>query len=486
MSESTLWFEQSREAACSERLIVSEEIHFSEIISAFSVALDITQGHPQGHSMRTALIGMRIADAVHLAAADRFSLFYSLLLKDLGCSSNAAKIAHLFAGDDHTIKRSTRIADTTRIGERLRHCWDNCVPDGTLYQRIKRMASLITMKPSKVRELVEIRCDRGAEIALLLEMPEQTAQAIYHLDEHWNGYGNPQNLKGESIPLLSRICCLAQTVEVFYSSYGFVSALEVARERRGKWFDPDLVDALLSFAKDSEFWEQLREKNLLHVIRRYEPSESVLLADESRLDRVSNAFAMVVDAKSPWTYKHSSRVAEIAVGVAQELGCSPDVQRDLCRAGLLHDIGKLGISNAVLDKPGKPTESEWEQFRKHPLYTQQILAPVSAFARLAHVAGAHHERLDGGGYHRQMDAATIPWLTRILTVADIFEAMTANRPYRDAIDPDHAVDIMTRDVGKGIDPECMDGFLQWRDKSQLMLRVDQQLEQVDDLLNHSR
>src|SRR5207248_2239576 len=173
------------------------------------------------------------------------------------------------------------------------------------------------------------------------------------------------------------------------------------------------------------------------------------------------AFARVVDAKSPWTYQHSTRVAEIADGVAGQFACSPQLRRDIRRAALLHDIGKLGVSNMILDKPGKPTDEEFVQIRKHPDYSLQILRQVDAFETLADVASAHHERLDGRGYHRRLDGTRLPWVARVLTVADICEAMSAQRPYRDAMPWGKIQQIMSADAGQGVDPECFAALARW-------------------------
>ena len=195
------------------------------------------------------------------------------------------------------------------------------------------------------------------------------------------------------------------------------------------------------------------------------------------------AFARVVDAKSPWTYKHSTRVAEMSVGIARQLECGEEFIRDIRRAALLHDIGKLGVSNAILDKPGKPTDDEFAQIKRHPDYSRQILRQVSAFRDLADVAGAHHERLDGRGYHLRLDGTSIPWAARILTVADICEALTAKRPYREAMSWERANEILTSDVGTGVDAECLEALNRWYDRTRFECRVEDQLEQVDSLLS---
>lgn len=464
------------------RLIVSDEIRFSEIISALSVALDITQGHPHGHCMRTALIGMRLADELLLPPADCSALFYALLLKDLGCSSNAAKMAYLFAADDQLVKRSGRMIDWAKPTQCLKHCWQQCAPTGSAVDKLLRIAAIVRLGPAGAKKIANIRCERGAEIARMLQLPEGTARAIFDLDEHWNGRGNPRGLQGEEISLLGRICCLAQTVEVFFTAYGLESALDVARQRRGEWFDPQLVAALESLARDADFWSRLLEEDILLELSRWEPEDAVMLADDECLDRVAEAFAKVVDAKSPWTYQHSTRVAEIAVGIADEFGCPRELTRDLRRAALLHDIGKLGVSNLILDKPGKPTPDELAQIQKHPAYTQQILEQVAAFKTLADVASGHHERLDGRGYHRGLSATELPWGARVLVVADVFEAMSAKRPYRDALPLGKIDEILASEAGRAFDLECIDALHRWLERQELESRVEEQMREVERLL----
>lgn len=472
----------AHETDFSQRLIVANEIRFSEIISALSVALDITQGHPHGHSMRTALIGMRLAEELQLATAECSALFYALLLKDLGCSSNAAKMAYLFAADDQLVKRSGRMIDWTKPTQCVKHCWQQCVPDGSAVDKLLRIAAIVRLGPAGAKKIANIRCERGADIARMLQLPEATARAIFDLDEHWNGRGNPRGLKGEEISILGRVCCLAQTVEVFFTAYGLESALDVARQRRGEWFDPQLVDALTSFTNDIDFWARLLSEDVLTELAQWEPEDAVMLADDDCLDRVAEAFARVVDAKSPWTYQHSTRVAEIAGGIADEFACPRELARDLRRAALLHDIGKLGVSNRILDKPGKPTPDELAQIQKHPAYTQKILEQVAAFRTLADVASAHHERLDGAGYHRGLDGSQLPWAAKVLVVADVFEAMSAKRPYRDALSLEKIDQILVSEAGRAFDPQCIDALKRWLARQEFELRVEDQMREVERLL----
>jgi HD-GYP domain-containing protein (c-di-GMP phosphodiesterase class II) len=423
------------------------DLRLSEILAALSYALDITDGQPAGHTVRTCLIGMRLANDVGLEADDRAALFYALLLKDAGCSSNAAKVSVLYGADDFTAKRNVKMVNHSYLPEALGYILRNVGSKRDLV-RVLRAGS------KTARQLTEIRCERGAEIARMLEMPEKTAAAVRALDEHWDGKGYPDGLAGEEIPLLGRVVCLAQTTEVFFTSFGPDAAVDMAFERTGTWFDPELVRALASLREDGRFWASLGANARVHV-GALEPTERLVLADEARLDAVAEAFASVIDAKSPYTHRHSERVAEIAVSTGAALGLGPAALRDLRRAALLHDIGKLGVSNLILDKPGELTGAELAAVQRHPEWTEQILRRVSRFDELASAAAAHHEKLDGSGYHRGLRGDALGQSARILAVADIFEAMTAQRPYRAAMPAEQALALMRDDVRTKLCPDAV-------------------------------
>jgi putative nucleotidyltransferase with HDIG domain len=300
------------------------------------------------------------------------------------------------------------------------------------------------------RKFMEARCDRGAEIARMLFLSEDTAAGIRSLDEHWDGRGMPDGLRGEEIPLAARIMCLAQTVEVFHANEGLKATKKMVKARRGTWFDPALVDSFLSFYQDRLFWASLETPD----VSEWEPQDSALSGDDARLDVIAEAFARVIDAKSPFTARHSERVAEIADGMAEILDFDDDQRRVLRRAGLLHDIGKLAVSNRVLDKPGKLTEDEFTAIKTHPVYSLQILERAPCFTDLANLAANHHEKLDGSGYPRGLTEADLDLPMRVLAVADIFEALTADRPYRGPLSTQEALAIIDRDVPEKLDAEA--------------------------------
>jgi putative nucleotidyltransferase with HDIG domain len=307
-------------------------------------------------------------------------------------------------------------------------------------------------------ELIGARCEMGARIAHMLELPGAVGGAIRALDEHWDGSGQPLGLRGEEIPPLARILCLAQTVEVFVRGVGVRGAMAMVRRRRGRWFDPALCDALLALQDDRAFWDPLDRTTRVPALAGWEPADRVQTADDRRLDRVAEAFAHVIDAKSPYTARHSEGVARYAVAIGAQLGMDALEQRDLRRAGLLHDIGKLAVSSRILDKPGRLDPSEFAQIRTHPHYTLKILERVACFRDLAHEAAAHHEKLDGSGYHRGMTAAQLTVPMRILAVADIYDALTAHRPYRAAMPVEQALGIVGEQAGSGLCPLAVDAL----------------------------
>jgi len=437
----------------------TDGVRLSEVVSALSSALDITEGQTAGHSVRTCLIGMRIAEVIGLDAGARSALFYALLLKDLGCSSNAARLCHLFGADDFTLKRIHRLTDWTDPGSAAKYAYRLALPGRGPLARAWHTVMLGTRQKGSGREMVQTRCERGADIAQLLGLDPATSASIRALDEHWNGAGLPLGLSGEAIPLLSRIAGLAQTVEVFHAAMGLDAATAVARDRSGTWFDPALVRAFESTVGDTAFWGTLDATDQLDQVSDLEPADRVVLADLTRLDQVARAFALVIDAKSPFTARHSEGVAAIAVGLGQQMGLGPDDQRTLHRAGLLHDIGKLGVSNTILDKPGRLTEAEMAEMRKHPAYSFEIINRVVEFRGFAGLAAAHHEWLDGTGYHLGLAGRDLDPLARVLAVADIAEALTAERPYRDALPRDQVLQIMRKQAGPAICPAAFEALV---------------------------
>jgi HD-GYP domain-containing protein (c-di-GMP phosphodiesterase class II) len=434
-------------------------VKLSAVLSAMSYALDLTEGQPQGHAARSCLIGMRLAERLQLSPEDRSDLFYALLMKDAGCSSNAARVSQLFGGDDQTAKRGLWERDWRKWREKIAYAVEYTEPDGSALQRLRRFLTLAAAGASTQRELFEIRCDRGANIARALGVSEPTAVAIRSMDEHWDGGGYPEGLRREQIPLYARIVGLSQVAEIFWRLHGPDGAMQVVHERRGRWFDPELARAFCSFKSGHRIWSDLRAEPLSDVIADAEPVERVIPADEFRLDRIAHAFALVVDAKSTFTFQHSERVAAISDDIAATMGVSESHRVRLRRAALLHDVGKLSVPNRILDKPGALEPAEWEIVRRHPHFTYEILGRVPVFSEFAYDASCHHERIDGRGYHRGVPGEALSQAARIMAAADAFDALSAARPYRGPMPLDRVLSILVEERGKHLCPLTVDALL---------------------------
>ncbi len=440
-------------------LSANTSLRLSELISALSHALDITEGQPEGHCVRCCWIGMHIGRRLGLDDGELWNLYYTLLLKDLGCSSNAARICELYLTDDLSFKRDFKTVGDS-LPKVLQFVLSHTGLKAGLAERFRSVLTIMRDGEQIATELIATRCQRGAEIARLLRFPESVSAGIYSLDEHYNGEGKPEGVAGEAIPLYSRIALLAQVIDVFHTAGGPQAALDEIRLRAGRWFDPALIEVVEAVAEDGDFWAMLASSEVMTAVLALEPASHTVALDDDYLDDIAAAFGQVVDSKSPYTSGHSARVALYTDLIAEALGLSAERRRWLKRGALLHDVGKLGVSNSVLDKPGKLDAEEWAAVQAHAAYTEAILSRIDAFSELARVAAAHHERLDGKGYPRGLMADDICLETRIITTADIFDAITAERPYRGAVPIPKTLEMMAENLGTAIDGQCFDALKQ--------------------------
>ena len=441
-------------------------VTLSEIISSLSFALDLTEGAVPGHAIRSCLIGMRIAGQLQLDESMKEQLYYALLLKDVGCSSNSARMCQIIGGgDDRAVKAGVKLEDWTKPHEprlsSIRLLWNNVSPDAGALTKAKQILKIARSQHANNEEMIALRCDRGASIVRKMGLSEDTADAVRCLDEHWDGSGYPARLRGERIPIMARVACLAQHLDVFASEKNPAAAITTMHERSGRWFDPELVRIAQSLHSTEKLWAGCfsdDKKVAVDSVMDIAPGGITRLTDAG-IDQVCEAFADIVDAKSPFTFRHSMGVTETARDIAEAMGFAQDHSNFVRRAALLHDLGKLRVPNSILDKNGKPTAAEWSVIQEHPGLTRDILHRVRAFDGLAAIAGAHHEKLDGSGYPDRLTGKGIPVEARILAVADVYGALTEDRPYRAGLPIDEVIAIMKRDVPHKLDGDCFEALL---------------------------
>ncbi len=433
-------------------------IPVAEIVSALSFALDLTEDAVPGHALRCCLLGMRIAQVIGLSDVERSSLFYGLLLKDIGCSSNAARLCQIMGSDERRVKSAVKYVDWTRpTWSGIRLAWGNLQPDAGVGTRVARMVGLGLHQQRNNREMITLRCTRGANILLRIGLPDAASEAVLHLDEHWDGSGFPERLEGEQIPLLSRIMLIAQHLDVFATGRGTEAALRSLQRRSGRWFDPGVVRAAQMLHRAGLLWTHTDDANCRAAVLDLEPGQK-LVASEAQIDAICDAFADVVDVKSSFTATHSRGVADAATRMAETLGLSPERKRLITRASLLHDLGKLRVPNSILDKAGRLTDQEVAVIREHPGLSREILSRVELFSGLATVAGQHHERLDGSGYPNRLTAEDLSLEARLIAVADVYGALAEDRPYRSGLPAAEIRRIMDTEVGTKLDGACYEAL----------------------------
>lgn len=442
-------------------------ISLAEILSALSFALDLTEGAVAGHALRSCVLGMRIAEELGLTAHERAALYYALLLKDIGCSSNAARLCQIIGGgDERRVKAGVKLEDWTRPGQpkisTLRLLWSSVLPGAGAFRRAAGIVHIGLTQHRNNEEMITLRCDRGAHILRKLGLGETAAEAVRGLDEHWDGSGYPERRAGKAIPLGSRILAVAQHLDVFASEQGISQALGTLHERAGRWFDPDLVRVATRLHRRGSLWTyalaNTPEQETRAAALDLAPDEVHRLG-AADVDLICEAFADVVDAKSSFTFRHSIGVTAAARSIAARLGLGPERRQLVNRAALLHDLGKLRVPNSILDKPGKLTPSEWQVVQEHPRLTWEILSRIGAFYDLAQIAGAHHEKLDGSGYPHHLAASQLPLEARIIAVADVYGALTEDRPYRPGLTHEDALAILFRDAPVKLDPDCCEALI---------------------------
>lgn len=428
-------------------------LRLGELFGALSYALDVTEGQPEGHAVRCCWLGLEMAQEMGLDQDQQFDLYFTLLLKDLGCSANAASLSQLFGSDERKIKFDFKLVNgshTQTLPFILKHAGGT----GSFLDRLKSMFNVVANQETLKTGLIHTRCHRGAEIARLMRFSKDVAEGIQGLDEHWDGSGQPYGLKRRDIHLYARFALLTQVAEVYHAELGPAGAEMEVQKRSGKWFDPELVEVFQRCTAKPDFWDRFEAKDLPSQVFSREPAHIELQMDDAYLDDIARAFAKVIDAKSPFTHGHSERVSYYTDLMCRVRGFDRATRRWMIRTSLLHDVGKLGVSNTVLDKPGKLTGLEYEQIKSHARMSYDILGRVDVFSAMSQVAATHHERLDGSGYPNGLRASELSEQMRILAVADVFDALSAERPYKPELPTDEVFAIMDEMAMAGLDADC--------------------------------
>ena len=434
---------------------VERPIRTAEVVGALSLATDLGTGQPLEHALRTAVLAVRLGELAGASAQDLADTYYVALLHASGCTSNGHEAAQLF-GDDIDHRAAFFLIDTTNPAEVLAFYRAYVGAGRPPEVRAALIEDAIANAGPRSRASFATMCEVAQRFAGWLDLDSSVQAALEYVFARWDGRGFP-DARGDAIPLPMRLLHVARDISLFLSASGPDEARAVVERRTGAAYEPRLAELaarnfadLLADLDETRMWEQALE---------IEPFPQVRIAGE-RVDAAFMAIAALTGLKSPWLREHSTGVAELAEAAAWRMGL-PDATVTLVRrAALAHDLGRVGVSNAIWEKPGPLGFGEWERVRLHPHFTERAFAQSPGLAPIGMLAGSHHERLDGSGYHRGTRGPQLDQRARILAAADCYGAMREARPYRPALEAPAAEAELLREAEEGrLDPEAVDAVL---------------------------
>ncbi len=434
-----------------------DKLRLADLLAALSQASDLGMGQPPETAIRSCLVATTFARQMGISERDVGSIYYATLLQHVGCTAYAHETAALFGGDDIALRAGGAKVDFGNTRESLAYLLLGIGKGQSPRTRAHAVFTALRYGQTFDQELYRSNCEVAVHIANRLDLDAIVQRGLNEMYERWDGKGNPHHLTGDDISLPARFAQVASQAVLFHGIGGPDVAIDVVRRRAGTTLDPTLAHAFADNGAELLAGCDSVDASIAMIDAEPEPR---LRIPESHLEQVASAFAVMVDLKSPFFHGHSAGVSELAGAGAIELGIPEPEVVNIRLAGLLHDLGRVGVPSGIWDKPGPLTTSEWEQVRLHPYYSERILSRSSALAHLAMLAGMHHERMDGSGYHRQSAASAIPMGARLLAAADTYQAMTEARAYRPARTPAEAASELESEVEQGrLDAEVVRAIL---------------------------
>ncbi len=421
-----------------------EHVRAAELVAALCLATDLGMGFPFEHGLHCTVIAMRLADRLGIDPTTASQTYYACLLTYSGCTTDAEVSAETFGGS-----LTTNFVPVMFGSERemLAGVIRALPTPGSA--RPARAIQIARRLPKAGRErdphLAAI-CEVAQMLAARLGLPEPIQDLFVHLTERWDGKGRLRRAKGEEIPLPLRIVHVARDAAFQHMLGGEELAVRIVRERAGHAFDPQVAACLADGAE--EILALDREASVWEATLAYEPQPRLSLEPDA-IDRALAAIGDFADLISPYLAGHSGGVAQVASAAGQRCRLDAAGVATLRRAALVHDLGRVAVHPRIWQKPGPLTADEWEQVRLHPYHTGRVLSRSPLLSALAPIADAHHERLDGSGYHRGAGGTGLTLPARVLAAADAYYAMTEPRPYRESLSPEQAAEQLAREVSAG-------------------------------------
>jgi len=410
-------------------------VRVAEVLVGLSAVADLGMGQPVGSAARTCYLAVALARACGCDESVAADVFLTALLQHVGCTAYSHEASLLFA-DELSIKSAALVTDFDRPGEVLGGYLPRIVREAPAGQRLRTARGALLHGRALEDGYSRANCEVASVLARRLGLSVGVQTGLLHIFEWWNGQGRPHRLSGDDISVAARIVNVAAVGALFDRLGGWHGATRALRQRSGRLLDPAVVDVFTATAHEP--LKELGEVDASDMLLGVEPSPA-MTAPDADLDDMLRAFGDAVDLKAPFLHGHSTGVARIATATATALRLSTDEVRDLGRAAYTHDLGRCAVPSGIWERTATLGHQAWSQIRLHAYHSEQILTRSATLAPLAGLAGAHHERLDGSGYHRGTRAAQLSLPARVLAVADVFQALTSDRPHRRAYPVDQAV-----------------------------------------------
>ena len=431
--------------------VAERPIRTAEVVGALSLATDLGTGQPLEHAMRCAVLAVRLGELAGATPQQLADTYYVALLHASGCTSNGHEATQLF-GDDIDHRAAFYLVDPVNPAEVLAFYRAYVGVGRSPEVRAKLVEDAIANAGPRARDSFAMMCEVAQRFAGWLGLGGEIQAALEYVFARWDGRGFP-DVAGDAIPLPMRLLHVARDLSLFLSAAGADEARGVIERRAGAAYEPRLAelatrnfDELLADLDDTRMWDQALES---------EPAPPRWVAGE-QVDAAFGAFAAITGLKSPWLREHSTGVADLAEAAAWRMNLPAESVTMVRRAALAHDLGRVGVSNAIWEKPGPLGFGEWERVRLHPHFTERAFAQSPALAPIGMLAGSHHERLDGSGYHRGSRGAALDQAARLLAAADCYAAMREPRPHRAPLDAAEAEAALLLEAKEGrLEPEAV-------------------------------
>jgi HD-GYP domain-containing protein (c-di-GMP phosphodiesterase class II)/DNA-binding CsgD family transcriptional regulator len=431
-------------------------LRLAELLAAVSLATDLAHDVPTESALRDAILAVEFARLIGAPGPELSDVFYLALLYHIGCTGAVAAQSRLGAGDDINVRRWMSEADYAKRPALMRIAITKLAPQWGPSGVVQGIAALATAGrdlPEAFANIAEV----AARLSQRLGASPGVTESLCHAYGRWDGKIFPTLPSGDGLSKTARLVHLVHIAQIYHQVGGVEAADAVVRQRSGSELDPEL--ARLWLQSSAELFRTISIDSTWDQMLATEPAPHRLVG-QAHLDDVGAALADFVDLASPFTRGHSASVARLAESAAQHAGLDAAAAATVRRAGQIHDLGMLSVPNRVWLKHGALNPAEWERVRLHAYHTERILSSAGPLREAAALAGLHHERLDGSGYHRGLTAKALPLSARILAVAEVHRSMSEERAWRSPLTPAESARQLRDAVAAGsLDARAVDAVL---------------------------